>query len=603
DYVDHTKPVTTKTYGEPRVPDDPYHPQWITSNTEITFTADDGSSMHDSGVRDIYYGYVYLENPDDWHYCSENCNGWSEDDRFMTGLPTAPEPYNPSSPPSIYLPQDSCYVIEYYSVDHVDKTEDVKWQCVFVDNTPPTVDKDVGTPKVESTQITEYMVPEPYDVKDTAWYVTQNTLITLTCEDLGTHPVNDIEIYYKYYNDGQLVKDWTLYTESFKYNEDTYHELYYYCVDALGNKGEVHYELDIVDTVPPESWKEFEGLKVPCSELDCANKSDCDYYINQDTKIYLYCEDPQPHPVNDVKIYYRYFVDDALHQDWTEYNGPIQYDEDSKHTLEWYCVDALGNKENTRVQVERVDTEPPVTTKTIGEPKWDNGYWVTSQTPITLTTVDKEYPCASGPATLYYQIWWDNDCDNNLDVMQYSGSVTVDENCKLEKTLYLQGECLHEIRWYAIDALGNEENDGEWITQQHKVDNTPPHVLILKPVDGWYSDGEDIPIVAIAEDLNSPFGPCEEDCDGLGTECAVGIEDGAQCYAYLLDILPEPKIVELETEGTFLYNADAKECQGDGTIPAESGIPDGVVILVVRAEDNLGNAAGSLAEILRAVLE
>ena len=35
-------------------------------------------------------------------------------------------------------------------------------------------------------------------------------------------------------------------------------------------------------------------------------------------------------------------------------------------------------------------------------------------------------------------------------------------------------ECLHEIRWYAVDCLGNTEL---LQTQQHRVDDTPPETL------------------------------------------------------------------------------------------------------------------------------
>jgi cysteine-rich repeat protein len=450
---------------------------------------------------------------------------------------------------------------------------------------------------------------------ETTRWITSGTNVTLSVDDAGPHKSGIKETKYRVTLMGgnepcantELCQqmtgsgDYQTYTAPFTIAEDSCHLIEYYSVDNVNKTETVKRQCVFVDNKPPVSTKTFDGLHVPCSQLACANQSSCDYYINKNTKIILSCTDQEPHPVDNVTIYYRYFVDDVLHQDWTEYTGPIQYNEDSKHTLEWYCEDALGNRETTYTQVERVDTTPPVTTKTIGQPQWQGGYWVTSQTPITLTTVDGQYPCAAGPATLYYEDHWDNDCDGNFEGDPvYSGQVSTDGNCNLNTTIYLSGECLHELRWHAVDALGNVETEH---VQQHKVDNTPPHILILKPVDGWYSDGEDIPIVSIAEDLDNKSGPCEGDCYGLGTECAVGIADGTQCEAYLLDILPEPKIVPLETTGTFMYNAAAKECQGYGTIPEESGIPDGIVILVVMAKDNLGNEAGSLTEIFRAILD
>jgi len=579
DYVDHTPPVTTKTYGRPFFTDG--ISEWITSQTPITLTADDGTSIHSSGVKETYWRNSLVDD----RYCT---------DQSLCQEAEGSGEWNIYETP-FYKPEQSCHLIEYYSVDNVDKTELVKKQCVYVENTPPLVDKTVGDPKVPFKPVDPIQFIDSYDVVDSMWYVTQKTLITLTCEDQQPHPVDNVEIFYEIYNDGQLIQDWTLYTSPFTYTEDTYHELYYYCVDALGNKGPVHVEYDIVDTLPPVSQKNFEGVNIPCSELKCANEPSCDYYITQDTEIYLTCEDQQPHPVDNVKIYYRYFVDDVLHKDWALYEGPIKYDEDSKHTLDWYCVDELGNTEQTHTQIERVDTTPPITTKVVGDPKWgENDYWVTSQTPITLTTVDKDTPCASGPTNLYYEVWWDSNCDGEVYTQQYSEKISTDENCKLEKTIYLENECLHEIRWYAVDALGNVEQTH---TQQHKVDNTPPHVLILKPVDGWYSDGEDIPVVAVAEDLTNSHGPCNP----ISGMCNVGIKNGRQCYAYLIDILPHFGIVKLQTEGTLLYNAEAHECQGYATIPSPSGIPDGITFLTVSADDNLGNMGNSFTEILHSI--
>jgi len=106
------------------------------------------------------------------------------------------------------------------------------------------------------------------------------------------------------------------------------------------------------------------------------------------------------------------------------YGEPFNYNEDSKHTLEWYCIDTLNNKEETHTQIERVDSTPPITSKVVGDPKYgENDYWVTSQTPITLTTIDKEEICASGPAKLYYEDWWDSNCDGTVDQLVQSGSI------------------------------------------------------------------------------------------------------------------------------------------------------------------------------------
>jgi hypothetical protein len=475
---------------------------------------------------------------------------------------------------------------------------------------------------------------------ETTRWITSGTNVTLSVYDAGPHksgiketkyrvtlmngnePCTNTELCQQMTGSG----DYQTYTAPFTIAEDSCHLIEYYSVDNVNKTETVKKQCTFVNNKPPISTKTFDGLHVPCSQqLACANQSSCDYYINQNTQIILNCTNQQqPHPVGNVTnvtIYYRYFVDDVLHQDWTQYTAPIQYNEDSKHTLEWYCEDALGNRETTHIQIERVDTTPPTTVKTFSGPTYPMGdqpnYWVTSDTAITLTTTDGGAICAAGPATLYYQVWWDHNCDGTVDTEIMNGSVQTDANCNLNKTIYLNKECLNEIRWYAVDALGNMENGGQWITQQHKVDNTPPHILILKPVDGWYSIGEDIPIVADVKDLNNANGSCEsygQNCSELGTNCSVGIADGAQCYAYLVDVEflntnPEDNMfemhnkVDLITNGTFLYNAAAHQCQGYATVLDDESLHDGIHILVVSAKDKLGNTANSFDEIKLAINE
>ncbi|MEM7827050.1 MAG: Ig-like domain-containing protein [Candidatus Aenigmatarchaeota archaeon] len=604
--VDSVPPTTTKTYGTPLVETDSGYPKWINSSTPITLTAVDGGDICAVGVDKIYWRNTVVDD----FCCSEEED--CQESPSCTGTGNFQEYMGP-----FYKAEESCHLIEYYAVDKLGNVEPVKKQCVYVDNTPPVSSKTVGEPKHAC------LPNETLEGIADCWYITQNTEITLSCSDIGNHPVDQVKIYYKIdwknesgdnWQEGQWQEDSNF--VSIKYSQDSYHKLTWYCVDALGNKEQEHVELDIVDTKPPVSTKSFIGTAIPCSQLPCAVSGDCDYYINQSTKIELTCIDQEPHPVNHVKIYYRYKVDEGSWTEWTEYTEPIQYGEDSQHTLEWYCVDELGNTEETHVEYDRVDTTPPETIKNVGQPNWNDGYWVTSQTPITLTSLDKEVACAAGPWKLYYRISWDKNCDGDFNDWGEQGlwkSVVVNNTtCELKKTLYLEGECLHQIEWYAKDILGNTE---QIHVQQHMVDNTPPHVLILKPVDGWYSSGEDIPIVAEAKDLNNANGPCEQGCNncgGLGASCAVGIENGAQCYAYLLDMqflnnnpdkmfnMSKWNKYDLITEGTLLYNAAAKECQGYATIP-NTEIPDGIYILVVGVEDSLHNKANSFDEIKLAI--
>jgi len=119
-----------------------------------------------------------------------------------------------------------------------------------------------------------------------------------------------------------------------------------------------------------------------------------------------------------------------------------------------------------------LDSTPPMTVKTIGQPQYDNGLWVTSSTPITLTATDPG-DNASGVKEIHYKI---------------NGVETVVEGNQAIVT-FLE-ECNHTLEFWAVDNAGNIENH---TTQIHYVDNTGPAQTIQfgTPKDEFffYHDG------------------------------------------------------------------------------------------------------------------
>jgi len=91
---------------------------------------------HDSGVNETFYRVTQVAD----EYCGENTH-FCEDAEGLGDWNKYIEPFN--------IGNESCHLIEYYSVDNVDKIEKINKQCVFVDNTHPEVDKEIGDPKVE----------------------------------------------------------------------------------------------------------------------------------------------------------------------------------------------------------------------------------------------------------------------------------------------------------------------------------------------------------------------------------------------------------------------------------------------------------------------
>jgi hypothetical protein len=89
------------------------------------------------------------------------------------------------------------------------------------------------------------------------------------------------------------------------------------------------------------------------------------YIVTNITEINMSCVDPTP-LLNGTTIYYRYYVDEQMIQNWTEYTGPFTFPEESKHTLEYYCVDAVGNKDS-HMEIDYVNNTIQDTEKTCND--------------------------------------------------------------------------------------------------------------------------------------------------------------------------------------------------------------------------------------------
>ena len=221
---------------------------------------------------------------------------------------------------------ESCHLIEYYSTDILGNVENYKRQCTFVDNTPPEVTKTIGEPKV---------------VKEDKTYITQQTSITLNCEDALPHPVGDTNIWYRYrvsddcltaeiptwgdwvnpltYCEGDsgmegwcdYVTDGDVNIKTIHFLEDSCHELEYYCEDALGNTAATQNEIDIVDTQAPVTTEEITGPEYV---------NDGKTYLDKASLIHLTCTDQEPHPVEGNTVLYRYRVDEGqgFEDTWTD---------------------------------------------------------------------------------------------------------------------------------------------------------------------------------------------------------------------------------------------------------------------------------------------
>lgn len=254
-------PETTKTYGDPRYPEElveDQYPHWISSETSIELTAVDPEGVCPaSDVKKTYWTITLVDDRycEDYADCQENATGSEQFNEYE-------EPFNET--------ETSCHLIEYYSVDNSDNEEEHQKQCVFVDNTGPNVETDnkVGEPKEKWDGKNSKYYPEIEDLcwndqgdEIECWKVIQETPITLDCVDSDPHPVgvkelcfkvdldgNDATEYYcdEYsgdydrYGDGFCCLDGMI--EEFHFEEDSEHELEVYCIDELDNIGPIDIE-------------------------------------------------------------------------------------------------------------------------------------------------------------------------------------------------------------------------------------------------------------------------------------------------------------------------------------------------------------------------
>ncbi|MFH1238137.1 MAG: hypothetical protein ABIH79_02345 [archaeon] len=303
-YVDHSKPTTSINYGIPLVNDSSDNsPKWITSNTEIGLSATDNYGYdHDSGVDFTKYRVTKMQSDTPCESAHSGCSEYSGSGEWSES----------SENVSFKIDETSCHMIEFYSVDMVNKTEEINKDCVFVDNQAPKTVKTVIGKKV--------LMDETCNSETEIWdyWITQNTEITLNCNDVLPHPVGDVTLFWRWGLDGSSP-EWNEADGSMSLfpKEDCLHKLEWYCVDALGNSegsaDEPIVERDNVDTEPPvvnkwiqvrKSDEELFGGKIYSGE-----EHPNEVYVRSGDEI-KFCAD-----VYDIKE----TLDDGVGVDWVKF--------------------------------------------------------------------------------------------------------------------------------------------------------------------------------------------------------------------------------------------------------------------------------------------
>jgi len=475
--VDSTPPETTKVYGDPTYVEGDY--RWITSDTPITLTAKDEKV----GVSKLYWRNTLLKGVSDYD-CIEKCNFDGDGDWNTVD----------GDHVTIYKKEESCHLIEFQSEDKLGNIEDIKKQCVFVDNSVPEPHKDVGEPKKEAEG-------------EFGYWVTTSTPITLDCDDTwdgdAAHPVDHEKVWWRFSTlvDDKWVKgDWQSSTKLpviVHFKEDSYHDLEYFCEDKLGNAGESDTEYFIVEGQPPVTTKSYEGPFYMDKETGAE-------WIDTATLVRLDATDPEPHPSGVKATWYDIIpADDYYCQSeenceewgigtkWTLYEKPFPITEESCHIIEFYSEDNLGNQEDVKWQCVFVDKTPPVIEKKYGEPHYpielgDYPHWINSSTPIEITANDPE-PHPSGLKSLEYRVTLIKDNEVCKDEKLCEDALGEGDWLPVPKgPVFINKESCHLIEIKAVDNVDK--------TSTHKqcvyVENTPPKVTktISDPKEQWEGD-------------------------------------------------------------------------------------------------------------------
>ena len=537
-YVDKTAPATTKTYGEPKIIKD--EGDWINSQTPIILTAKDEKV----GVNVTQYR-VSGTLAD--RFC-ENCEAWMKSLRPDMG------PWNTYINP-FTISEDSCHVIEYRSIDRLINEEEIKWQCVYVDNAHPEVNVSTSNPKIECEE------GENCDY----WIMDHKTEITLECNDQEPHPSGVRLIEYRWKLDDGNFTEWLVYEEPIIFEQDSVHTLESRCTDNLGNEAQGPVKIYRVDSTAPEIEKIIQGSRYG----DCLPEEEGDIcYLDGETTIEVKAIDPDQTGkgcnIGDVTCKWGYYLDDGKFYSWYD-TFPIQFPEETKHKLIIHCEDALGNSADDE-EVFYVDKTAPATTKTYGEPKIikDEGDWINSDTPITLAVEDEGQHKSGVKETKYrYEKIDDVYCNKLLDVY-CAKEITADWQTYTGEFKIGEDSC-HKIEYYSVDNVNKTEKIK---AQCVYVDNAAPTPVkeVGEPKTKW--DGEDS--IFYKEETKNCWidGEGKIDCwkVTLGTPISMTCTD------------PEPHPVDnekicfnVEVDGDDMTSGESEYCKEYGGTMQEDG--------------------------------
>jgi len=336
-------------------------------------------------------------------------------------------------------------------------------------------------------------------------------------EDGDTHGfpiVTGDELNARYdYDEPEIVNNWWYQINDTVANvwfeEQCIHDLYYWTKDNVSNRGEIYYHRYHVDNTPPVVTR-------ATGQPNCTVEGKT--FVRTTTPIWINATDEGICQAGVESIFFRYEWNESffppsdngyvfqvvsgiqLQQDYGYDNENITdylwyrvdddtvmftFPEECIHKLYYWAKDNVCNRSEIYNHTYYVDDTPPYTNKTFDGPVYHasqedidkfnletgneiNNFWLRDKhTWVILNATDREAPCAVGITYLHVELWWDSNGDDIIDTLLWSREVYdqdedpyYDSNRSLGGIQYkfqIMEDCLHEIRWYTVDCLGNTE--------------------------------------------------------------------------------------------------------------------------------------------------
>ncbi|MCK5583705.1 MAG: polymer-forming cytoskeletal protein, partial [Elusimicrobiales bacterium] len=268
-------------------------------------------------------------------------------------------------------------ILNYSAKDNVSNSEVIKSTTIYVDGNAPV--------SVLSLSGDQY--------KDTKQYVSDRTDIIITAED---PVVNNVAVGIKetrYSIDGNSFSDYS----SFKLNTEGKRIVSFYSNDYVNNEEEIKTSELWVDKTKPITELTVTGVSYSMA-------GDSKIYITKDSGIVLTSVDSISSSTASGILLTKYRIDGG---NWQLYSGSFTITSEGLHAVDYYAIDKVQNIEGITTQSIIVDNTAPISSISLGEPKFEAFGLpvITPNTSITITAYDPVInETASGLKEIYYSI-------------------------------------------------------------------------------------------------------------------------------------------------------------------------------------------------------